>query len=105
MMIAGGLCLLSACQGDDPDQEEVALTGDSTLLANNISSFDSTVYFNGQFLGVVGGDTSRSWTVPAGNHQVRVDNAERDNSEDLSQNYTFTSGQTTSITVDWEFDF
>ena len=100
------MLITSACEsgggGDSPDSEAASITGDAGMLMINNSSDETTVYFDGVYIGNVSGDGSRQWDVPAGSHVVRIDNAERDNSDDVEQRFSFRSGYTTTIHFDWE---
>lgn len=98
--------MLAGCEGggggDSPDSESAAISGNSGMLLINDSSDESTIYFDGVYIGNVEGDGSRQWSVPSGRHVLRVDNAERDNSEAFEDTFSFTDGYVTTIHFDWE---
>lgn len=97
--------LMPACEsggGDSPDSDEAAITGNAAMLLINDSSDESTIYFDGLYIGNVEGDGSREWSVPSGSHVVRIDNAERDNSDAVEQSFSFRDGYVTTIHFDWE---
>ncbi len=99
--------ILAGCEGgggsgDSPDSESAAISGNSGMLLINDSSDESTIYFDGVYIGNVEGDGSRQWSVPSGRHVLRVDNAERDNSDAFEDAFSFTAGYVTTIHFDWE---
>ncbi len=100
--------MVSGCEGggggDSPDSESAAISGNSGMLLINESSDESTVYFDGVYIGNVEGDGSRQWSVPSGSHVVRIDNAEQDNSEASEDTFSFKAGYVTTIHFDWEED-
>ena len=88
--------------GDEPDEPPMEITGDSVFRVINTSEWDSTVYFDGSYIGTVDAETQRDWDVPVGSHTVRVDNAEKDFTEAFSETIEFNEGMITILTVDWE---
>jgi hypothetical protein len=93
---------VSGCEsgGDDPGGE-TSITGNSTLRVTNTSNYETTTYFDGDYIGSVAKDSSRSWRVPSGTHTVRFDNADV-TADPISGTYTFQSGGTWTITVTWK---
>ena len=91
-------------EGDDPDTAPVSITGDARFTAQNLSGDTSTVYFDGDYIGSVGPRESRTWDVPSGSHTIRIDNAEKDNSDDLDMTITFQAGQIVTLPFDWDDD-
>jgi hypothetical protein len=102
------LCLsIAGCegisQGDDPDRDPVSITGDSELVVENHSGDDATVYFDGQYIGKVSDDSSKTWAVPSGVHNVVIDNAERDFTETQERSTNLSPGSQWVISFDgWE---
>ena len=89
-------------EGDDPDAAPVSITGDAQFTAQNLSGDASTVYFDGDYIGTVGARESRTWDVPVGTHTIRIDNAEKDNSEDLDWTIEFEAGHNVTLPFDWD---
>ena len=90
--------------GDDPGMEPAEISGDSGLLIINHSGDESTVYFDSIYIGNVEGHGSRQWDVPSGNHALRIDNAEQDNSEDIRERYDFPQNLILFLDIDWKAD-
>ena len=59
---------LTACK-----EEEISISGDSSLFVKNELSVDAEIYFEGDFIGEVKNDDSRRWSVPSGNHTIKAD--------------------------------
>jgi hypothetical protein len=102
LLVAASLAVvLTGCEGQgDTPGEEVPITGDSTLTVH-VSDYDTTVYFDGQYIGTVQEDATRSWQVPSGTHELHFDNAEINNSEAHEATVTLVSGQELSYSVWW----
>ena len=97
------ICCSCEGKGDSGDAGgEKAITGDSTLEVINRSSDETTLYFDGDYIGNVRGDATRSWSVPSGEHRIETDNAEKDNSDGIDRSFSFSPGRVTSIWVDWD---
>ena len=98
--------MMTACEGDDegddPDAAPVSITGDAQFTAQNLSGDASTVYFDDEYIGTVGARESRTWDVPSGSHKIRIDNAEKDNSDDWKQTIDFQAGQNYVLQFDWD---
>ena len=98
-------CLFTACEtgGDDPG-DPTPIDGEAVLRVTNVSDYDSTVYFDGDYIGNVDDDSSRNWNVPTGVHRITIDNADLDNTDGASDDYNFVAGRTTVVVIDWDWD-
>ena len=76
--LIAGLCLgvaalcVSGCDSND-NGDPVAITGDSTLVVNNTSDADFSMYFDGQYIGDADHGKSKTWSVPSGTHKVKAE--------------------------------
>ena len=89
---------LTSCGGDDPGSAEW-ITGDSALTVENPLWDDHTVYFDGQYIGKVDRESTRTWEVPSGVHEIRVDNAER-RTDDYRGSYYFEPARATLLRIE-----
>ncbi|NCC52727.1 MAG: hypothetical protein EOM20_16120 [Spartobacteria bacterium] len=103
--------MLTACEsdsssggGDDPDSSAAEISGDAALKVINESDYDSTVYFDGVYIGMVDSDSYYQWDVPTGTHEIKIDNAELDNSDAARLSVNFQSGMISPVTINWEED-
>jgi len=86
--------LFCGCDGgDDPGMAAVPISGDAVLTVENPTDEDHTVYFDGQFIGKAHSNSARTWTVPSGLHQIRIDNAERDETDAFDGSYYFSPAE------------
>jgi len=91
ILLGIALCISSSCK-----KEEEEISGDSGLLVQNETGFDYDIYFDGDFIGEVEGDESRSWSVPSGNHCVDLEST---TGKDFDEVCDFPSGQTVVIKI------
>ena len=70
MILGVAVCISYGCK-----KEETELSGDSGMLVNNETGFTYEVYFDNDFVGEVEGTSSRSWSVPSGNHVVKLNSS------------------------------
>ena len=97
---AAPLFLLCGCDGgDDPGASAQPISGDSVLTVENPTIEDQTVYFDGQFIGKAHSNSARTWTVPSGLHQIRIDNAERDGTDAFEGSYFFSPAEAVILQV------
>jgi len=85
---------LSGCEGDDKG-EPVAITGDSTLVVNNDSNDDYSMYFDGQYIGDVRDGKEGRWSVPSGTHKITA----KDSGDDLEGTFIFYPGKVTEVKI------
>lgn len=85
------LAFTPACDdgGDNPRHDPVEITGDAALTIENPWEDRFTVYFDGMFIGRVQANSTKTWSVPVGNHTVLIDNGDRDWTEQYSGSYRF----------------
>jgi len=101
-VLIGNLFISCSSGGDDPDEPPMEITGESALRVINNSEWDSTVYFDGGYIGIAEAESHRDWDVPVGPHTIRVDNAEKDFTEAYSETIDFIEGMITVVTINWE---
>lgn len=97
-----GIASVGCDGGGDEGGDERALSGDSGLKIQNVSSDDMTVYFDGGYIGNVPSHGERTWSVPSGSHRVEIDNAEHDLSERWSETLEFAAGSTVELVMTFE---
>ena len=91
MILGVALCISSGCK-----KEETELSGDSGMLVKNETGFDYDVHFDSDFVGEVEGTSSRSWSVPSGNHNVELKSSL---GKDFEESKNFPSGNTVVFTI------
>jgi len=83
--------LITSCEED-----ETEISGDSSLLVKNELSVSADIYFDGDFIGDVDDESSRTWSVPSGTHTVK---AECSYKGDVVKTPTFPVGGTVTMTL------
>ena len=85
---------LAGCESEDKG-DPVTITGDSKLLVDNNTGDDFDIYFDGQYIGDVGDNKERRWSVPSGTHKVRA----KAGGNDLDETFIFYAGKETTVTI------
>jgi hypothetical protein len=101
VVCVAGAMLMAGCEGGDSGGDETAISGSSQLRVINDSDYSTTTYFDGDYIGEVGKNSSRTWNVPTGSHTVRFDNADV-SADAITRTYSFQSGREWIVTVTWE---
>lgn len=91
MVLGMALCLSTSCK-----KEETELSGDSGMMVKNETGFTYEIYFDSDFVGEVEGTSSRSWSVPSGNHVVKLNSSL---GKDFEETKYFPSGNTVMFTI------
>ena len=91
ILLGIAFCLASGCKKDEKE-----ISGDSGLLVQNTTGFDYDIFFDGDFIGEVEGEKSRSWSVPSGSHCVDLEST---TGKDFDEVCNFPSGQTVVIKI------
>jgi len=91
-------------ENDDRYPNGKPISGDSTLIVDNPTKYQTTAHFDDLYLGTVDTNSQRSWSVPSGSHVVEltrhISNSEH-NPETSSGSHDFAAGHTTTLTASW----
>lgn len=91
-------------ENDDRYPNGRPISGDSTLIVDNPTKYQTTVTFDDLYLGTVDSHAQRTWSVPSGTYVVEltrhISNSET-NPERASGPHNFEAGHTTTLTASW----
>ncbi len=82
--------ILAGCEKKEKD-----ISGDSSLKIINKCSFSISIYFDDDFIGKVDNNSSRTWSVPTGKHEVRASGS----GKSVTKRPTFYAGRTIVMTI------
>ena len=92
-------CMMAACEKDGDAGKEVPISGDANFTVQ-VMDYATNVYFDGQFIGRVDAGETRTWSVPSGEHSVKLIGVEVSRTPTI-QTVNFSPGANATITVLW----
>ena len=78
-------------------EKPVEISGDSSMKVINDCTYSVKIYFDDAYIGYIGSEDEKTWSVPSGNHNIK---ATCSFANDYEDDFNFIAGMTTVIRLE-----